>query len=227
MSAIAFQNALARLIIDPDFRDQVRLKGRLALGPDLAPKETQRLLRAAQDPGMDVTRMLHKGFRLNKLLGRLPMTCALLPKQTLAAELGLFWKQRPPTSFYYLEEAIAFAEHLLARGDAVGDPYLPDVAAFECAGMRLELPRGVDGSSDQERVRLRHDPSHLFPPLRDGRRPDDVADFDCVLLGARQPEGAPQWTVESLAPPHGRGAAARVCENPSSDAAPLLSDSRQ
>src|SRR6185295_2861792 len=60
MSAATFQALFARLVIDPTFRDDVRAQGATALDGDLTALERERLLFVSADPGMDVTRTLHK-----------------------------------------------------------------------------------------------------------------------------------------------------------------------
>ena len=66
MTALAFQTALARLIVEPDFRDAVRGEGASALPGSLTALEASRLVTIAHDRGLDMNRTLHKGFRLGK-----------------------------------------------------------------------------------------------------------------------------------------------------------------
>ena len=90
------------------------------------------------DAGLDITRTLHKGFRLGKLLTHLPLTRVLLDRDTMAREVGGFWRRRPPVSFYFLEQALAFCAYLLERVRA-GDlevRYLEEIAALS----RGEVP---------------------------------------------------------------------------------------
>lgn len=142
MSLPAFQTALARLIVDSDFRRAVRQQGAAALASELTGRERQRLLTVASDPGLEITRTLHKGFRLGKLLAQLPLTCTLLGEEILAREIDAFWQQRLPVSFYYLEEAIAFCDHLLGRARAELDlPYIEEIVAYERAGLELQRAR--------------------------------------------------------------------------------------
>jgi hypothetical protein len=146
---IALQRALARLVTDPDFRDRVRAEGEAPLPNDLSPLERERLLAAAVAPGMDITRMLHKGFRLGKLRALLPLTCALLGDTRLSREVTHFWAARPATSFYYLDEAAAFCAYLRRRqGGGLRVAFLADVIAYEEAGLRLQ------GHARQSRVRV-------------------------------------------------------------------------
>src|SRR6266545_6479460 len=88
----AFQAALARLLVDGDFRDEVRARGEPALDADLTALERRRVVAVASDAGLEITRTLHDGWRLSKALLMLPMTCALLGHERLARELRDFWR---------------------------------------------------------------------------------------------------------------------------------------
>ena len=71
MSLERFQETMVRLIVDPDYRDRIA-DGREARDEGLTERETARLRRIAADPGLDINRTLHKGFRLGKLRGPPP-----------------------------------------------------------------------------------------------------------------------------------------------------------
>src|SRR5687768_16035416 len=133
MALVAFQTELARLITSPQFRKTVREVGTKALSEVLMCLERRRLLAVANSSGLEVAWSLHKGFRLHKLLSRLPLTCALIDNEILAREIGSFCEQTPPTSFYFTTEAIAFCDHLLVRAIELGVPYMEEVVAFERA----------------------------------------------------------------------------------------------
>jgi hypothetical protein len=141
MTLRAYQAALARLVIEPSFRDDVRANPASFSDYDLTDRERSRIAAAAADRGMDVTRMLHKGWRLNKILVFMPATCALLGDDRLAEELGVFWQGHPPTSLYFLEEALAFCDHL-ERKTRMGLTleHLPQVVAYERANLESRRP---------------------------------------------------------------------------------------
>ena len=115
LSQAAFQAVLARLLVEDDFRDLVRARGEDALEGDLTPVERRRLVAVASDPGLDVTRTLHDGWRFSKVLLMLPATCAVLGNERLGEEVRAFWKTRVPRSLYFHAEAIAFCDWLLER----------------------------------------------------------------------------------------------------------------
>ena len=108
MTQRAFQGALARLVIDPIFRDLVRSTGTATLGGELTSLEKLRLTALVDEKGLDATRMLHKSFRLTKLYSTLPLTRRLLGPANLAREVSAFWSANTSDSHYFLVEAIAF-----------------------------------------------------------------------------------------------------------------------
>jgi len=130
LSQRAFQTALARLVIEPDFRDLVASSGP-PNGDALTGLERQRLVECAQDRGMDVTRMLHKGWRLTKLMAMAPLTCVVLGEH-LVDEASSFWREHPPTSLYFLDEAVSFLAHVEAsKLDGVPAEKLNAIIAYE------------------------------------------------------------------------------------------------
>lgn len=197
MSAQSFQTALARLIVEPDFRDAVRARGDAALndGGDesqvLTRIERARLCQIAGDRGVDLNRTLHKGFRLGKLRAMLPLTCALLPPARLAREVALFWQQRPPSSFYFLPEALEFCDFVAQR--RVRSVYLAEVLAYERATLELERAR-VDAPPPQW-VRFVHEPVALLGALAKGHRPRAIARRACVVVGSRTALGPIRWAI--------------------------------
>jgi hypothetical protein len=197
MSALAFQTALARLIVDPDFRDAVRGQGPGALPGPLTGLEASRLVTIAGDRGLDMNRTLHKGFRLGKLRALLPLTCALLTPARLAREVTAFWQANTPSSFSFLPEALEFCTFLEQRPRR--SAYLAEVLAYERA--TLELERARVGAAPPQSVRFRHDPVRLLGMLAAGRRPWAVPVRPCLLLGSKDGDAPAHWTlVEAVAP---------------------------
>jgi hypothetical protein len=196
MSALAFQSALARLIVEPDYRDAVRAEGRAALPDGLTPLEAMRLVTIAADRGVDMNRTLHKGFRLGKLRALLPLTCALLTPRRLAREVTAFWNANPPASFSFLPEALAFCEFLSSR--PLRSLYLGEVLAYERATLELERAR-LDAAPAQS-VRFRHDPVRLLAGLAAGRRPRAIAKRPCLLLGSKEGAEPVRWTLVEARP---------------------------
>ncbi len=191
MTAQAFQATMARLIVEPDFRDAVRAEGSNALPGALTPLEASRLVAIAADRGLDMNRTLHKGFRLGKLRALLPLTCAVLTPTRLAREVALFWQTHPPASFSFLPEALEFCAFLEQR--QLRSVYLAEVLAFERATLELERAR-LDAPPPQS-VRFRHDPVRLLGTLASGRRPRAVRERSCLLLGSKSGDAPACWTL--------------------------------
>jgi len=198
MTALAFQTALARLIVEPDFRDAVRGEGAAALPGPLTPLEASRLVTIAGDRGLDMNRTLHKGFRLGKLRALLPLTCSLLGTARLAREVAAFWRANPPASFSFLPEALEFCAFLEQRG--LRSVYLAEVLAYERA--TLELERARVGPAPPQSVRFLHDPVRLLGTLAAGRRPRSVPSRPCLLLGSKDGDAPARWTLaDAVSPP--------------------------
>lgn len=187
----AFQTAMVRLVSEPAFRDAVRARGQAAMPRGLSALERSRLAAIAADPGIDVNRMLHKGFRLGKLRAMLPLTCRLLGAKHLARQVESFWRDCPPSSFYFLPEALEFCRHLQTSGLRL--EYLDEVLAFERA--TLELERARRGPAPVQVVHFSHDPAALLGRLAAGRKPRGVAARDCVAVGRRDAEGRVAWSL--------------------------------
>lgn len=196
MSQQCFQKSLARLVADPLFRDRVRAESEAALSDDLTALERRRLLQVAHEDGLAITRTLYKGFRFSKILLMMPMTCALLRDQRLAREVNLFWTNRHAMSFYFLEESLAFCDHLERRiREGLRVVYLDEILAFERASLELKRPRTDDSPLQARRVRFHHDPERLIETLSNGQRPRAVPARPCTLVGSLDAQGEIQWYI--------------------------------
>jgi hypothetical protein len=191
MSVAVFQSALARLVVDPDFRDGVRERREAALPGELSDLERERLIHVAGHPGLDVTRTLHKGFRLSKLLTWLPLTCSVLDSEALAREVGEFWRLRLPVTFYYLEEAVGFCDHLLERMGAGAER---DVIAYERASLELQRARPEGEEAPVQVVDLGRDPQELLEALSRGEPLAGVPERPCQLIGTKE-VGRVEWRI--------------------------------
>lgn len=137
MSLARFQSQLMRLVVDTSFRELTAADPAIFdSDPFLRPRERRRLANVARSDGLRITVMLHRGWRLGKLLTLMPGTCAILGPDRLAAELGAFWRDRLPDSLYFHDEALAFADYVAQRDDLMAIPSLEGVLAHERA--RLE-----------------------------------------------------------------------------------------
>jgi hypothetical protein len=197
MSLQAFQTALARLVTDTDLRQRVRSEGSAMLDSDLSPRERTRLARLTGDHGLDVTASLVTSFRLGKILALLPLTRVLLGDDRLVRELRLFWADHAPTSFYAVDESLAFCDHLQRRrrSNRLRVAYLDDVMAYERAVLELRKPRPIGERPPPQRVRFRHDPARLLTCLGEGRRPRTIPKLSCAFTGILADDGTIDWLV--------------------------------
>ena len=190
MSLRAFQTSLARLIVDPDFRERVQHRAASALDANLSAREKSRLIQIAADPGLDINRTLHKGFRLGKLRAMLPLTCQLLGPR-LAREVSAFWAERAPSSFYFIPEALEFCDFLARR--KIRNKYLSEVLAYERATLELEKAR--HDNPPPQAVHFQHDPRILLTALAAGRRPRAVPLRPSLALGRRDGHAGITWQL--------------------------------
>jgi hypothetical protein len=195
MTLVAFQTNFARLVVDAEFRHAVE-SGELAFTGELSARERARLAAIAADPGLAITVKLHRGFRLGKLLAFTPLTCALLGEARIVEQIAGFWRRRPPLSFYYAEEAIAFCDDLLDRRGTFDDPFLVEVVGFERAAVELRERDWRDG--DEARVVFDHDPDAVLGALAAGRRPGALARQPTLMIGRRVARERIEWRCRKM-----------------------------
>ena len=198
MSQVAFQAALARLLVEDDFRDAVRAGGEAALEGDLTPVERRRLVAVASDPGLGITRTLHDGWRFSKVLLMLPATCAVLGNERLSAEVQAFWKTRVPRSLYFHAEAIAFCDYLMQHQSRLRLLHLDELVAFERASLVLRSAWASTPPPPQQ-VHFRHDPELLLAAVAEGKRPDGIPERPCILVGTSPVSGEVEWRLAAPA----------------------------
>lgn len=195
MSEAAFQSAFVRLVTDEAFLNQMRSEAAPEID-GLSEGEADGLKALARAPGLNVMRKLHLGFRLNKLLSMLPLTCRLLGQVRLAAEARAFWEMRPSASFYFLEEAEAFAVHLQERRNTgLRAAYLGDVLAYESALLMLKRPRAASAEAPVVKVGFRYDPQTLLLMVQQGVPPRRIPRAHVELLGWADEQGEVHWTA--------------------------------
>jgi hypothetical protein len=146
---------------------------------------------------MDAISTIHKGFRLGKLMPMLPLTCALLGPRRLNREAHAFWKSRPPLTFHFLEEALAFCEFLDGRmqSGTLKAAYLDEILVFERAALRLQAARVAGDEHARQVVRFRHDPEKLMALIAAHKRRSRVRVRACTLLGELHGQDEPVWSI--------------------------------
>ena len=188
MSLIAFQEAFARLVAEPGFADSVRA-GRPT--PGLSEREHARLVAAARDPGLSAATSVHLGWRLSKLLGLLPLTCAALGAE-LAGLASAFWALERPRSLYFQREAVAFCRFVI-EADGLSEA-VREVASFEAASIELDLGPD-DGGTARVELRFTHDPGALLAAA--AATPSELAavpETNATVIGRRGAHGRHSWT---------------------------------
>jgi hypothetical protein len=190
VSARGFQTAVARLATDASYRDQI-LASHEGAGSDLTSRERARILSIASSPGMDVTATLIASFRLGKLLTLLPLTRVILGDR-MVEEAKRFWATHPPRTFYFLDEALEFCDHLEKIRDDRVSPYLHEVLGYERAMLELRRVR-PDGPPPSQLIRFIHDPGRLLPALARGEVPTEVPERRCTFEGSAEADGEVRW----------------------------------
>ena len=93
MSLASFQNALAAMVMDESFAQAVRDDSTQALTVfDLEPRERERLVGIASQPGLRIGTFFHHSFRMTKIAYTLPRTKEKLGEK-LGAVLMLYWDE--------------------------------------------------------------------------------------------------------------------------------------
>jgi len=199
MSQQVFQKLVARLVVDSEFRDLVRSTGAPAFDGELTDLERKRLLALVDDPGVTITKTLHKGFRLGKILSMLPLTCQILGGKRLGRELRVFWRAYPSRSFYYIDEAVAFCCFLETRPAAMRVAYLPEIVAYERTRLELQRPRLGASEAPSLEISFNHDPERLLTTLAKKRRPHRIPARPCTLTGTLESDGSIRWLIADTA----------------------------
>jgi hypothetical protein len=192
-----FQACLARLITEAELSVRVAAEGSSAFGARvLTDRESRRLRAIAGSRGLTVTRKLHRGFRLGKLLSMLPLTCARLGDEVLGQEATAFWRERPSRSFYFWEEAISFCDFLAARA-AAGEhplPFLAEVVRYERASLLLQCaPERL--SEPAVALLWPADPRPVLQALAASEPVPALPATPHLMVGERSADGQVTWTL--------------------------------
>jgi len=183
MTFEAYQKLQAAMVLDAQQAAPMAAGDFGQLADVLTEAERTRLASQARDPGMALTRKLHKGWRLTKLLTLLPITFRVGDPDTLTDLVAAFWHQNPPHGLYFESEALRFAEFV--RDHVPPDTLLYDVAGFEAA--MLAVGDRVDaGGTSSVTLHTRHDPREW---LFDGPPQTTARSFDVtVTAGSDHPD---------------------------------------
>jgi hypothetical protein len=193
VSLADFQACVARLVTEADLGARVAAEGAWAFGARcLTDREQRRLTAIAASRGLVITRKLHRGFRLGKLLAMLPLSCARLGDELLGLETSAFWRERASRSFYFWEEAIAFCDFLAARDRSLA--FLPEVVNYERASLLLQCaPERLPESGVA--LLWPADPRPVLQALAANQAVPDVPAAPHLMVGERAADGQVIWSL--------------------------------
>jgi hypothetical protein len=188
-----FQACLARLITEAELSARVVAEGASAFGArDLTDVEARRLRAIAGSRGLTLTRKLHRGFRLGKLLSMLPLSCARLGDELLGEEASAFWRERPSRSFYFWEEAISFCDFLAARERPLA--FLAEVVRYERASLLLQCaPERLPGPGVA--LLWPADPRPVLQALAANQAVPELPATPHLMTGERAADGQVVWSL--------------------------------
>jgi hypothetical protein len=175
MTFEAYQSLQTAMVLDAQQAAPVAAGDFGRFAGALTAEERTRLVSQARDPGMALTRKLHQGWRLTKLLTLLPITFRVGDPETLTDLVAAFWHQNPPQGLYFESEALRFAEFVRTRVPT--ETLLHDVAGFEAAMLAVGDRGGHTGTSSVT-LHTRHDPREW---LLEGPARTAVGSFDVTV----------------------------------------------
>lgn len=181
MSLRSYQRAQVAMVLDREVAHRVARGDLAPWDADLSPRERDRLVAQATDAGLALSRKLHKGWRLTKLLTLLPVTFRVGDPVLLSDLVDAYWRDHLPQGLYFEAEAAGFAAYVADRVPA--GTAVRDAALLECALLAVGQ-RGP--SAEQEasiELRLAHDPRRLLSgsPAGDDPSQPEGSGFDVTV----------------------------------------------
>jgi hypothetical protein len=165
VSLRAFQRAQVAMIVDADVARRISAGDFGPWEADLTSRERERLVSQATDTGLALSRKLHKGWRLTKLLTLLPVTFRVGDPDLLLDLVDTYWRHYLPQGLYFEAEAARFAAFVAER--VPGSALLHDAVSLEGAllavGQRTPLaqPAIIELHITRDPRRLLSDPSAM------------------------------------------------------------------
>ena len=159
MSLAAYQRAQVAMIVDPGAAARLASGDLAPWADDLTPAERDRLVAQATDAGLALSRKLHQGWRLTKLLTLLPITFRVGDPTLLADLVGRYWREHRPAGLYFEAEAAAFAAYVVDQ--VPPDSVVHDAALLEGALLAVG-GRGPAAGPAEIMLHLTHDPRLLL-----------------------------------------------------------------
>ena len=194
MSLRTYQRAQVAMILDREVAGRIGAGDLAPWDGDLDPRERERLVAQATNPGLALSRKLHKGWRLTKLLTLLPVTFRVGDPGLLGDLVDAFWREHLPEGLYFEAEAARFASFVAEQPRA--STALHDAARLEGALLAIGQ-RGPSARKGAIELRLTHDPRLLLSATGSGALPPpaDGTGYDVTVSAG--PSGP---TVSVLSP---------------------------
>lgn len=159
MSLAAYQRAQVAMIVDPGASARLASGDLAPWDDDLTPAERDRLVAQATDAGLALSRKLHQGWRLTKLLTLLPITFRVGDPTLLAGLVGRYWRDHRPEGLYFEAEAAAFAAYVADQ--VPPGSIVHDAALLEGALLAVGSRSPAAGPAEIT-LHLTHDPRSLL-----------------------------------------------------------------
>ncbi len=178
VSLAAYQRAQVAMLVEPDAVRRVAGGDLTPWVDDLTPPERERLLAQAADAGLALSRKLHQGWRLTKLLTLLPITFRVGDPALLARLVDAYWRDHLPQGLYFEAEAAAFAGFVAAEVPAPSA--LHDAALLEGALLAVGDRNGAASPSSMD-LHLTCDPRTLLGGDDEARTSADGPGYDVTV----------------------------------------------
>ena len=178
MSLATYQRAQVAMLVEPDAARRIAGGDLTPWADDLTATERERLLAQAADAGLALSRKLHQGWRLTKLLTLLPVTFRVGDPALLARLVDTYWRDHLPQGLYFEAEAAAFATFVAAEVPAPSE--LHDAALLEGALLAVGERNGAASPSSVD-LHLTSDPRTLLRGDDDARPPPDDPGYDVTV----------------------------------------------
>ena len=179
MSLAAYQRAQVAMISEPDAVRRIAAGDLAPWADDLTAAERERLLAQATDAGLALSRKLHQGWRLTKLLTLLPVTFRVGDPALLARLVDEYWRDHLPQGLYFEAEAAAFAAYVAGRG-ARPRLLVHDAALLEGAMLAVGDRAGSAAIGPVD-LHVSHDPRALLGDADAGASPGDGMGYDVTV----------------------------------------------
>lgn len=141
MTLADFQQTMVDLTASPELCREVRATPKLLLTRyELSNREIARIIRFANDPGMECNCILYRTNRLAPLALNLPDTCRHLGRR-LKDHVEAFWSKYPESNVHFFVEVARFCDFVADRiaSGSETTPQLSEALARESAAVHAAI----------------------------------------------------------------------------------------